>query len=98
MASADTIPRVRRSFALAGSNRRAYIGPITVLGPAQASWSVFWPAACSLGRASAQQSFDVTVPVQDWFSPSRPRYGFILKGSFEDLDNADASSCMSRCT
>ncbi len=44
---------------------------------------------------SATQDFDVTQPVQDWFSPSSPRYGFILKGSIEDLQNDDASSCLS---
>jgi hypothetical protein len=44
---------------------------------------------------SATQDFDVTQAVQDWISPSSPRYGFILKGSIEDLLNDDAPSCLS---
>jgi hypothetical protein len=39
--------------------------------------------------------FDVTVPVEDWFGTDSPRYGFVLKGSLEDLNNDDQSSCMS---
>jgi hypothetical protein len=44
---------------------------------------------------SAATQFDVRVPVEDWFSPDSPRYGFILKGSIEDVENDDQSSCMS---
>jgi hypothetical protein len=44
---------------------------------------------------SAATQFDVRVPVEDWFSPDSPRYGFVLKGSIEDLQNDDQSSCMS---
>jgi hypothetical protein len=45
---------------------------------------------------SAAQSFDVTPPVQDWFSPSSSHYGFIPKGSIEGPDSADAGCCLSQ--
>jgi hypothetical protein len=44
---------------------------------------------------SAATQFDIKVPVEDWFSPDSPGYGFVLKGSIEDLQNDDRSSCMS---
>jgi hypothetical protein len=44
---------------------------------------------------SAATQFDVKVPVENWFSPDSPRYGFVLKGSVEDPQNDDQSSCMS---
>jgi hypothetical protein len=43
----------------------------------------------------AATQFDVKVPVEDWFSPDSPRYGFVLKGSVENPQNDDQSSCMS---
>ena len=45
---------------------------------------------------SGATQFDMRVPVEDWFSPDSPRYGFVLKGSIEDLQNDDSSSCMSQ--
>ncbi len=45
---------------------------------------------------SAATQFDVTVPVENWFGPDSARYGFVLKGSIEDLQNDDQSSCLSQ--
>ncbi len=43
----------------------------------------------------ATRNFDVTQPVAGWFAPDNPRFGFVLRGSIENVENDDASSCLS---
>ncbi len=84
-------------------NNRAVTGCVAAVGVATTDFGADPPTGNDLYAndtyvdltPSAATQFDVKVPVEDWFSPDSPRYGFVLKGSIEDLQNDDQSSCMS---
>ena len=84
-------------------NRRTVAGCVAAVGVASTDFVADPPTGNNLFSndtyvdvtPSAATQFDVTVPVEDWFSPDSGRYGFVLKGSVEDPQNDDQSSCLS---
>ncbi len=86
-----------------GGNDRTVAGCVAAVGVATTDFVADPPADGSMYSndtfvdvtPSAATQFDVTVPVESWFGADSPRYGLVLKGSIEDLQNDDQSSCWS---
>ena len=84
-------------------NSRTVKGCVAALGVANNDFAASPPSDGNLYSydvfvdvtPDATRDFEVTEPVANWFGPSNPRYGFVLKGSIEDVQNDDQSSCMS---